>query len=239
MKAKFRFLPCALALFVSALPVFTQSKSIDDVSKKLVKEIMENEMVTVIHAKGRMGMENFAGTEGTQIINAYKIAKHEVTQELYTAVMGENPSYFKDNPASGEVQKKRPVENVSWYDAVYFCNKLSILMGLTPAYSINGQTDPEKWDYTPHKGESMDFDYSKVICNFLANGFRLPTEAEWEMAARGGMNGGWDYKYPGSDRLNDVAWCDDNSYEMIDGRYKYKTHEVGKKQANALGLYII
>ena len=51
------------------------------------------------------------------------------------------------------------------------------------------------------------------------------------------MNGGWGYKYPGSDQLNDVAWCDDNSYEKIDGRYKYKTHEVGKKQANELGLY--
>lgn len=174
---KARFLPCALALFVSALPVFSQSKSIDAASEKLVKEIMENEMVTVIHAKGRMGMENFAGTEGIQIINAYQIAKHEVTQELYTAVMGENPSYFKDNPADGEVQEKRPVENVSWYDAIYFCNKLSIIMGLTPAYSVNGETDPEKWGYTPHKGESMDFDYSKVICNFSyddVNRWRLP-----------------------------------------------------------------
>ncbi len=104
LKAKlFRFLPCALALFISTLPVFSQPKSIDDASKKLVKEIMENEMVTVIHAKGRMGMENFAGTEGIQIINAYQIAKHEVTQELYTAVMGENPSYFKDNPASDQL----------------------------------------------------------------------------------------------------------------------------------------
>jgi formylglycine-generating enzyme required for sulfatase activity len=127
------------------------------------------------------------------------------------------------------VQEKRPVESVSWYDAVYFCNKLSMLMGLAPAYSVNGQTDPAKWNYRPHND---DYISSEVICDYSASGFRLPTEGEWEMAARGGVAGGWNYEYAGSDRIDDVAWYQKNTNWGNDG-----THEVGKKKPNALGLY--
>ena len=234
MKTRFfRSLTCALGLLAFTLPLFSQPVLVDadsDVEyatpKDLAIKIMQEEMVTVIPKGKKTNLDDFAGTSGTLVINSYEIAKHEVTQELYMAVMGSNPSYFTNNPASGEVQEKRPVENVSWYDAVYFCNKLSMIMELTPAYSVNGQTDPEKWNYKPHNG---DYISSKVICDYSASGFRLPTEAEWEMAARGGVAGGWDYKYAGSDRLDDVAWYSRNSND--------KTHEVGKKKPNALGLY--
>ncbi len=174
------------------------------ITKEQAIKIMQKEMVTVIPSGKKVLLDDFAGTEGTQTINAYQIAKHEVTQELFMDIMGENPSYFKNNAANGEVQEKRPVENVTWYKACYFCNKLSEIMGLTPCYDKN------------------------YNCNYSANGFRLPTEAEWEMAARGGVAGGWDYKYSGSDRLDEVAWFYENSKA---------THEVGKKKANALGLY--
>ncbi len=204
---------------VTNIPKNSTQKKIFYAGWKITQEqaikIMQEEMVTVIPAGKKANLDDFAGTPGTQVINAYKIAKHEVTQELYMAVMGTNPSEFKNNPADGEVQEKRPVENVSWEDAVKFCNKLSELMGLTPCYDSN------------------------YNCNYSANGFRLPTEAEWEMAARGGVNGGWDYRFSGNDYQSEVAWYDSNSgfYDESGNWNDRRTHESGKKQPNALGLF--
>ena len=116
------------------------------------------------------------------MLSPYYIGKTEVTQELWEAVMGSNPSFFSGN-------KNRPVENVSWDDCQVFINKLN---GLT--------------------GKS----------------FRLPTEAEWEYAARGGKKSKG-YKYSGSNTIDDVAWYDTNSAGT--------THPVSSKAPNELGLY--
>lgn len=154
----------------------------------------------------------------------FEMGRYQVTQELYEAVMDWNPSKFNSNADSGETQAQRPVEYVSWYDAIYFCNKFSELCGLEPVYTVDGETDVEQWCYTPHKGND-NLDDSDIEMNKNADGYRLPTEGEWEYAAKGGEN----YEYAGSDDIDEVAWYDGNSGE--------KTHQVGLKKPNGYGLY--
>ncbi len=187
----------------------------------------------------RGGDATLNGKEVT--LSSFWISPYEVTQEEFKSVMAGNqngikinPSKFTSNPAAGEVQERRPVEQVRWYEAIVYCNLLSIKEGLTPCYTIKGSTNPAAWGTSPTSTSAEDYDdWKSVTCNFDADGYRLPTEAEWEYAARGGKagisNGTWGYKYSGSNTPENVAWYTGNSDS--------KTHEVGKKQANALGLY--
>ncbi len=161
----------------------------------------------------------------------YSVMKTEVTQNLYKTIMGENPSSFNrrneylSNDELRELNASTsdyPVENVSWYDAIYFCNTLSERLGYTPVYSLNGETDITKWNYKPHKDKEVN---GYIKQNLSANGFRLPTLKEWQYAARGGEN----YIYSGSNELDKVAWCYDNSNGV--------THPVAQKKPNGYGLY--
>ena len=172
-----------------------------------------------------------SGRRGT--IQPFVMGQYEVTQQLYSAVMGSNPSYFTSNVATGETQELRPVEQVSWYDAVVFCNRLSELMRLEPVYSKGGTTDTSGWGEVP---ASSDEGWNAITCDFAKSGYRLPTEAEWELAARGGNAGAeaWQYTYAGTNEEDELkanyAWY---SYEGSDS----KTHQVGTKAANSLNLY--
>lgn len=152
-------------------------------------------------------------------LNSFYIGKYEVTQSEYSAIMGFNPAYDHG------VGNNYPAHNISWYAAIKYCNLLSIAQGYTPAYTINGSTNPIEWGPVPTSNNVI---WNNASCNWNANGYRLPTEAEWEFAARGGLNNP-NYLYSGSDNVGAVAWYYENSTNSA--------HPVGHKSHNGIGIY--
>ena len=142
----------------------------------------------------------------------FYIGKYEVTFDEYDAFCS---ATGKSKPGDrGWGRGSRPVINVNWWDAIAYCNWLSEKEKLPKAYDNNGNL--------LDKDGRVTTDITKVL------GYRLPTEAEWEYAARGG-NKSRGYQYAGSSTVGDVAWYDSNSGN--------KTQEIGKKAPNELGIY--
>lgn len=165
------------------------------------------------------------------IIPDFYMGKYEVTQKEWVEVMGNNPSEFKGDSL--------PVEMVSWYNCVDYCNKRSIKEGLKPYYNI----DKNKID-TINKNDIDSIKWAITI-DAKANGYRLPTEAEWEYAAGGGRLSK-NYTFSGSNDINRVAWYWRNSGdEILTGDWLWpaiennhcKTKPVGSKKPNELGIY--
>jgi formylglycine-generating enzyme required for sulfatase activity len=149
------------------------------------------------------------------MLDSFYMGRFQVTQKEYEQVMQRDPSHFK-GPAL-------PVEQVSWYDAIEYCNCLSKQKGLPPAYTVSRvKKDPDNKSQADELRWLVEWDAG-------SDGYRLPTEAEWEYAATGGAKTDRQYTYAGSDDPDRAGWYGGNS--------RGGTHPVGTKTPNILGLY--
>jgi formylglycine-generating enzyme required for sulfatase activity len=209
------------------------------------------------------------GTPTTVSIPDFKMSETTVTQAQYESIMGGNPSIFKcgSDYVSCRPTSALPVEGVNWYAAITYCNKLSLIEHKTPCYSISGVDSLNlsgggadghgwrniKYDDAVFMTYSTNSVWNAATCNFAADGYRLPTEWEWEYAARGGVANthkvfsGSAYTHTSSfsdnqeakDSLNLVGWNTNNNNSsggcVVDNYYGTKA--VKTKRGNIFGLY--
>ena len=188
----------------------------EDIMEHLeIEEVVPKEQnPDMVFVEGGRYIPSFFGEE-RGVFDLY-VSKYQTTQISWREIIGTNPSFFKGD--------RRPVEQISWIEALEYCNKLSEYYGLKPVYKIEND---ELVAIIHNNGEEV---YPDLADFSKTEGYRLPTELEWEWFARGGnvaiQEKTFNYKYSGSNDVLEVAWYSD-----------WETHTVGTKKPNELGLY--
>ena len=170
-------------------------------------------------------------------IKSLIVCDHQVTQKEWLDVTGKALSAQAGTSAILTEGDEIPMYYVNWFDALVYCNKKSAADGLTPCYTISDSTNPDSWGDVPTSESDPTYAaYKAVACDWNANGWRLPTEVEWEYLARGGnLSSTGQTKYSGSDDANAVSWHKGNT--PASGQPGYGPQAVRTKAPNALGLY--
>ena len=230
----------AIKKYILDLAKFEKLELDEENIEKIIKELkgtikkysgkkasnVESKFENMVFVQGGKYQPSFAKEE--KEVFDIEVCKYPTTQKIWTEVMESNSSSFKGD--------NRPVENITWWQALDYCNKLSEKYGLEPVYDLSKSAQGILM-IKELGGETVYPD----VANFKnTEGFRLPTEVEWEWFTRGGQiaieQGTFDYTYSGSNNINEVAWYYENSGAK-NGNGTGSTQDVGLKKPNQLGLY--
>jgi len=191
----------------------------------------QNTMVRINGGTFTMGSPtNEVGRDSDEIqrqvtLSSFQMSRYPITQREYQETMGMNPSHFKGD--------NLPVENVTWFDAIEYCIRRSQREGLTPAYTM---TNIEKFAFESGPGSGYPIINATVTVNWNANGYRLPTEAEWEYACRAGTT--TPFNTGNNITTNQANYNGNRPYNNnAEGENRRSTTPVGSFPANAWGLY--